>query len=239
MAKILEPAGLHWRPENELIVNTDPTFGKITFAPKTCASIVRVPVELLDDALNLENALTTMFAQSFAKELDRVCLKGASGDGEPVGISNWEGLALTIDLDGGGIVNQTVYLYLGNLLSKIMATGSPAPNAIIMSPEVMAGLETLQSSTYDALRKPGLIGNMQWLSTSALSGGTTSDVYMGYFPNLAIGMRSQLRIKMLDQRYADYYQVAFLAAFRMDVAGIFEESFGLVQNVGHVLSPYS
>jgi len=48
--------------------------------------------ELLADAPNLSQALTTAIAQAFAVELDRTALRGNGSDPEPLGILNTAGI---------------------------------------------------------------------------------------------------------------------------------------------------
>lgn len=44
-----------------------------------------------------------------------------------------------------------------------------------------------------------------------------TDVFAGDWSQLLIGQRSELQIRMLDQRYAENNQTAFLASWRGDV----------------------
>ena len=86
------------------------------------------------------------------------------------------------------------------------------------------------------LRAPDVIAAIpQFLTTSIpinLGGGTNESlVIMGNFARLMIGVRSELRIRVLDQRFADNLQVGFLAYLRYDIGIEHPESFCVLSGV--------
>lgn len=55
-----------------------------------------------------------------------------------------------------------------------------------------------------------------------------SKVYAGYYPDLFVGVRCELRVEVLRERVADNHQYAFVAHLRADVQLAHPESFGML-----------
>ena len=55
------------------------------------------------------------------------------------------------------------------------------------------------------------------IQVDAGSGNDESNIYVGNFANLLIGMRNNIHIEVLRERYADTHQYAFVAHMRFDV----------------------
>jgi len=86
-----------WRAENDPVAESDPTFGRLEFVPKSVAFMVRASRELLQDSVNLEEELPRIFGAVMGRELDRVALVGDSSNGEPVGLMNASGADRQLD----------------------------------------------------------------------------------------------------------------------------------------------
>ena len=74
------------------------------------------------------------------------------------------------------------------------------------------------------------------LQTSALqvdagAGNNESNIVMGNFSNCLIGMRNQIQIQVLRERYMDTGQLAFVAMMRFDVALSHPESFHKISGI--------
>ena len=53
----------------------------------------------------------------------------------------------------------------------------------------------------------------------------TSEIILGDFSNLYIGIRTALRVEVLRETFAGNFQYGFLAFLRADVAAVHEEAF--------------
>src|SRR5262249_35818796 len=60
-----------WRSESGAVAVADPTFERVRFNPKSLAVLVKTSFELLEDSVNLNQAIQQAFAGAFAVELDR------------------------------------------------------------------------------------------------------------------------------------------------------------------------
>jgi len=60
---------------------------------------------------------------------------------------------------------------------------------------------------------------------------TASRIIMGNFADLMIGMRTQVRVDVLMERYADYGQVGFISWLRLDVQLVHPQSFAQIVGI--------
>jgi HK97 family phage major capsid protein len=59
-----------------------------------------------------------------------------------------------------------------------------------------------------------------------LGGGTNESLaFLGYFPDLILGMRTELRIEVLKELFAQTHEYAYVAHLRMDTGVFHPESF--------------
>ena len=65
-----------WRAEAGAVSESDPAFRGVVMVPRSLAFRFKVSRELLADGVGIEDALKVAIAQAFAKELDRVALRG-------------------------------------------------------------------------------------------------------------------------------------------------------------------
>ena len=207
-----------WRVENEAVTESDPTFRNVPFAPKSLAVMTKVSQELLEDSLNLENALPQIMAAAMAVEMDRVCLLGSGTDPEPKGIANTSGIGTTAHdatLDG--------YTPMLTARTGILSANAGPVSAVIMHPRDEGTLTALTDSTGQPLDMPRALTEVPMLTTTSIptDGGTGSDestIFVGNFAHLLIGMRSQIRVFVSRDLHADHLQYTYIAHMRMDVA---------------------
>lgn len=79
IAKLASDPVPAWRAESGQVNESDPTFTRVTFEPKSLAVLVKVSRELLEDSLNLGTDLPRVLAAALAGELDRVVFLGVNG----------------------------------------------------------------------------------------------------------------------------------------------------------------
>jgi HK97 family phage major capsid protein len=215
-----------WRAEGGVVTESNPTFEGVIFRAKACGALVKVSMELLEDSANLDEALPSVFAKVAALELDRVALVGL-GDSvspvsqEPLGIAFSSGVG-SHRLDAR-ISDYDVIL---DAVDDLAQANAMPPTASVMHPKVATSFAKLKDSLGQPLRRPQAIQDLPFYSTTQLptneSGGSplgndTSRIITGNFADLLIGVRTEARVLMLKERFADYGQVAFMLWLRYDV----------------------
>jgi HK97 family phage major capsid protein len=88
------------------------------------------------------------------------------------------------------------------------------------------------------LSPPSDVASIPFLDTSQIltteTQGTSSlasSIYMGQFDQLLLGIRSEIQIQVLDQRYVDLWQTGFIAVMRLDVALAHTAAFQIVSGI--------
>jgi HK97 family phage major capsid protein len=212
-----------WKSEGAAVATSDMTFSPVTLTPKTLAVIVTASRELVDDSINLDQALTISIAAAFAQELDRVALLGSGTAPQPKGIVNVAGIgSYSMGTNGAAIANYDPFV---QALAILRGANAQDPTAVIINPRTDLEINLLKDSQNRPLGRPKAIENLPFLVTSKLpinetqgSSSTACHAIMGNFEELLIGMRAALRIEFLREMYAGNLQYGFLAYLRADVA---------------------
>jgi len=229
-AKLATDAAPTWRAENAAVNVDDPTFSRVQFKPFTLAVLIRASRELLEDSPNVDQMIRTSLANSFSVELDRVCLVGA-GTTEPLGLF---GMANVTEVDMG--TNGAALSGWDNLVTAVGALEDanvmvPSDAAIVMAPRTKTAFGAMKDSNGAYLTPPAALAGMRFLATTGVpidqtQGGASdaSSIFLGDWSQLKIGIRTQMRIEVLRERFADNYQYGILCALRADVQCFHEES---------------
>ena len=210
-----------WRAENAAVAESDPTFGTVLFTARSLAVMVKVSRELVEDSINVGEALTSALSNALALELDRVALLGSGTPPEPAGIFNTSGI-----LSQSQGTNGAALTGFGPLVTAwgALAAYNCAPNAMIMAPRTRTTLGGLLATDNQPLNAPPIIAGIPMLVTSQMpitqTQGTAtnaSSIIVGDFTKLMIGVRTGLRLELLKERYAENMQYAFVAHLRADI----------------------
>jgi len=220
VARLLTDPVPAWRSEAGAVAESDPTFGRITFSPKSLAVLIKASRELLEDSLNIRTELPRVIAGAMAVELDRVALFGSGSDPEPTGLTNVSGInEITHD------AALTSYAPFVSARTKVLESNADGVSAFVLNPRDDGTLAGLADTTNQPLMKPEAIRDIPFLTSmsvptnlGAASPPTDSIIVGGSFRHLLIGMRSEIRIEVLRERFADNLQYGFLAWLRADVA---------------------
>lgn len=196
-----------WRAENAVVAEGDPAFSGLEFKAKTLASLVKVPVELLQDSVNIDRVLMELFAGALAVELDRAALVGSGVSPEPLGV--WDTVGVNEVLPAP-VLSYDALLDGWDMMSTANAED---PTAAIMNPTALRTLRGLKDSTGRYLRPPEALINTPLLGTTSLA---ADQVIVGDWTRLVLGIRQQLRVQVHQQTFADRLQVAFIAYLRAD-----------------------
>jgi HK97 family phage major capsid protein len=214
-----------WHAENAGITDADLTLDSVTFTARTLTRLVKVSVELVDDAPEqTEGLIARSFAGQIALEVDRVALRGSGTAPEPRGVLNTSGVTVTTHGANGATLATAGMGYDFPLDAQGVVMGNNfTPNAHIGAPRTVVGLAKLKEATTNAYLAPPAM-NLPMLPTKQvpinLTVGTSTDaseVYTAQWDMLMIGMRTELRILPLRERFIDNGQYGFLAWLRADI----------------------
>jgi len=218
-----------WRKEGEEVGGTDPEFERVTFEPKTLAVMLKMNMELFEDMLpESAQAIEADITKALSLELDRVCMRGSGVAPEPKGVLNQTSVT-TVKF------NKTPEDY--DVLSDAVGTLLEAnfePNAAIYAARTAKTFGKLTDTTGQPLRRPplldgvtDLVSNQVPIDLKVEAVENLSEIYVAEWPNLMIGVRPQIgvRVKTLDQTFADKMQIGLLAWLRADVQLAHPEAF--------------
>ena len=200
------------------MTESEPTFSRIRFEPRSLAVLTKVSRELLEDSLNLETALPEIIASAMATELDRVALFGSGSEHEPRGLINAPGIN-TIDHSAP----LTNFVPMVRARTAIQSRNVEGVSGFVMHPRDEGALLELTDANDQPLNPPNAVAETPWYPTTAVpmdggSGSNESRIIAGQFRHLLLGVRSSLRIEVLRERFAETLEYAFIAHLRADVA---------------------
>ncbi|HEY7804168.1 MAG TPA: phage major capsid protein [Orrella sp.] len=225
MLRITSDPKASWHGENELITESQPSFDAVTFEPKTLVTMVKLSRELLEDSLNINTAIELAIAGALGEAMDKAMLFGSGQNNEPLGLANHTGLA-TVDV-GGPITSYAkplegvLKLYQNNVWEDTRLH-------MLTNPLAWSQMQGLTSSEGQPLMPPSSVAAVPQLVSTAIPSDT---IIMGDFNKLLVGIRSQMRIELLRETFADRYQVAFLASMRVDCGVMHESCFVKLENI--------
>ncbi|MBZ5532713.1 MAG: phage major capsid protein [Acidobacteriia bacterium] len=226
-----------WRSEAGAVALADPTFERVQFKPQSLAVLVKVSQELLDDSVNINEAILSCFAGAFAVELDRVGLFGTGTAPQPRGISGTSNVgSVDMGTNGAALTNFDPFV---DAVQALLAANAQMPTAAIMAPRTLTKAAKLKDTLGQPMRKPDLLQNIPFLSTTSVpvnqthgSSSVASESIVGDFTQLMFGIRTRLRIRILQERFiGDNLQFGFLADLRADVALRHPQSFAEVVGI--------
>ncbi|MCL7744361.1 phage major capsid protein [Guyparkeria hydrothermalis] len=236
IARLASDPTASWRLENAAVAESDPSFEAVQFQARSLACLVKVPQELLQDSVNLEDALLNAFAGSMAVELDRVALFGSGSAPEPLGLVNNPNIGqVSMGTDGAAITDYSPML---DALHDLKAANANEPSAMVMAPRTWRQVAGLTDSTGQPLNPPPAVSEVPMLTSTSVpiddTQGTSTDaspLIVGDFSQLLIGIRTQLRIRVLQEAFANNLQYGFLADLRADVAVAQPGAFSVIEGI--------
>lgn len=233
MARLATDPVPAWRSENAAVAESDPTFERVTFTPRSLSVLVKVSRELLEDSVNVHEALMRAFAESLAGEVDRVALIGSGTAPEPQGIFGTTGIG-SVSMGANGAALASFNPILDGLYELAVDNAADA-TAAVMHPRTSTAFAKLVDANSQPLQKPSAIASLPFLSTTRVpitqTQGTAtnaSSVILGDFTQCMIGVRTSMSVETLKERYSDNMQIGFLAHLRADVQVTHPESFAKI-----------
>lgn len=235
VARVASDPTTYWRAENTEVTASEPTFDRITLAPKSLMALVKCSRELLEDSLNMEQMLPQIIAAAMALEVDRAGLFGTGADDQPTGLTGLSigqvALSAKLSEHAGGSYGPLVAAR-----TAILTANAGDPTAIILHPREDGALVGLLNGNGDPAQAPAKIAAIPQLTTTTIPvnggvGTNESSIIVGNFRHMLIGLRNSLRIEVLKERYAEFNQFGFIAHMRVDFAaehlGAFAEITGI------------
>lgn len=227
-----------WRSEAGNVSTSDPAFGAVVATPRSLAFQFKVSRELLMDGVGIEQALARVIAQAFAKEMDRVALRGSGTAPEPRGILNTTNVNAVTNGANGTALATIKWSNLLDGIKAVMNYDAPMPTAAIMAPRTLTGFAGLADSTGQPLMQPDLLRGVRFLGTSQipvnLTVGTSSDcteLYLGDFTKALYAMREQVSLQKLSELYAGTGEIGFVGHARVDVMVQYPRAFAVATGI--------
>jgi HK97 family phage major capsid protein len=204
LAKLTADPGFGWKVENQPASFADATFGKVVLTARTLMALCSASVELIEDAGNLDGILRHSLAMALALELDRACLRGDGSAASPVGIRSAQGVQILDQGTNGtsfsslGIAYAQVSTAIQNIMQK-----NGEPDSIVMPPRTFGAIDRLVDTLGQPIRPPAsystlapFVSNQLPINLTKGSSSLSSEVMVGDFDSMLVGMRTELNIEI-------------------------------------------
>ncbi|MDI7245856.1 MAG: phage major capsid protein [Bacillota bacterium] len=214
-----------WKAEGVAIPEDATTaFEAVTLTSKTLACLVRMSLELFEDAPTAGQAVERAISAAMALAIDKAVLLGSGTGEEPLGIANTTGIqSISMGTNGAAI---TSYDPFSQAAEKI-ATENGQAWAVVLHPRDMGAIDRLKDSTGQPLQAPASWDSLRKLTTSTiptdLTQGTAvnaSLALLGDFSLVYLGVRLPISLE-ISREAGDAFakgQILIRARWRGDVA---------------------
>lgn len=224
-----------WRGEEQAINESQGGLDKITLQAKTLAGLAKASRELLEDT-DIDKQLEFAFASAVALAWDMAALYGTGANSQPKGLRNVDEVIKT-PIGGANGATPTNFDFLVDSVGRLRDVNED-PNAMVMADRTQRTLAKLKDSTAQPLQPPSYLDGLTRYATNQVpinattgTSNDTTDVFVGDWSKLLLGVRTQVEIGLLKERYADTGQVGFLVWFRGDVAVARPKAFNIVTGI--------
>ncbi|MCM1439847.1 MAG: phage major capsid protein [Roseburia sp.] len=224
----------NWTAENAAFTESNPTFGQKEIDAYKLTDLIRISVELLQDAaFPLEQYIANEFARAFgAAEEEAFCV--GNGTGRPTGIFTANGGTVGVTAAANNAITAD------ELINLVYALKAPyRRNAkFLMNDATISAIRKLKDGNGVYLWQPSLqagepdklLGYDLYTSPYAptMAAGAYT-VAFGDFQNYWIGDRAGRTVQRLNELYATNGQVGYVATERVDGKVILAEGIQLLQ----------
>jgi HK97 family phage major capsid protein/HK97 family phage prohead protease len=228
-----------WHEENAEVKDSDPSFERVTFTAHTLPVLTRISMELFEDiSSSASDRISNALIQSVSLEMDRAALRGSGTDPEPKGLRNQEGVDIrSLGTNGAKLTDWSAIVKALGAVKRRNIT----PSGVIWSSRTAETYALMTDTLHQPLMPPQYVREVPFYETNQipddLTQGTAkeeaSEVYVGRWSDLLIGVRPTLgvRLRQLNERFADNLQVGLLAWIRCDVQIAHPASFSVITGV--------
>ena len=224
----------NWTAENAAFTESNPTFGQKEIDAYKLTDLIRISVELLQDAaFPLEEYIANEFARAFgAAEEEAFCV--GNGTGRPTGIFTADGGTVGVTAAANNAITAD------ELINLVYALKAPyRRNAkFLMNDATISAIRKLKDGNGVYLWQPSLqagepdklLGYDLYTSPYAptMAAGAYT-VAFGDFQNYWIGDRAGRTVQRLNELYATNGQIGYVATERVDGKVILAEGIQLLQ----------
>ena len=208
-----------WRAsENAGLTPADPTFGALELTSKTVAVLTKLSIELMQDSVNARDATIASMVGAVALAIDKAALHGvANGPSGLIAVSGRTSVA--------SVGNPSWDAFITGLENLAAAdVDIEKCNRWVMSPRTWSDLMRLKTGiTNDNTPRPmpsALAGHKLFASSSVvntLGAGSDSVIFGGDWGDVVLGIRKDVNVRVLNERFADSLSVGLLVYARVDV----------------------
>lgn len=235
IARVTADPTTAWKAENAAVSDSEPTFGAITLDAKTIVCLVKMSVELAQDAANIEQILQRVIVSAMAQAIDNAGMNGATVNaaGAPVGLFNLSGRNTVLAIGA-----PTSWDFLVDGMYELMLDNVPEERigAFIGHPAIwkkMRKLKTGITNDNTPLTMPAEVAAVPklWTTAAPLSGGTAKGLIADW-GDLLFGVRKAITVRVLQEAYmGSNLQLAVLAYARVDFNATRAASFCTLEGI--------
>lgn len=230
-------------PEANTETPSTGTLGQRTLTARTLMALVQASRELIEDSvLPVGTVLANALAAQTALKLDSLALTGTGSGGQPTGILNTSGInTRSMGINGATIAAGPAPLTGWGALATAAgdcSDNNEHANAAIMAPRSYREFGLLQDTVGQFIARPEILNDLQLLQTNQVSitdtQGTSTDaskIYVGDYRQAFVGLRTQLQLTTLTERYAESGQYGFVSWWRGDFVVARPKAFTVVSGV--------
>jgi HK97 family phage major capsid protein len=239
-----------WHQENVEESASSVAFEQRILRAKTIFAMGTASKELMQDSSVARGTFENSLSQSIAVEWDRAILRGSGSGGEILGIRHWDDAGNSITYTALGSGTGAPLDGFDNFLDAMQVVeeaNGPGPEgqSIIFSPRTKYDLGRKRDGQGLPLRAPEEYMTARKLSTTAVPKNLTanvagtqtytdaSEIYVGDFSQVIVGVRAELTIDITDQAGTAFtkYQTWIRAAMRTDMVLVNPEMLVLIEGV--------
>jgi HK97 family phage major capsid protein len=217
-------------------------FDYVQLTATSLTALTVASLEFLQDAPNADAIVSDAIAATMALEIDKAAMFGQLGatgtndEGSAFGLAspypkgilknlldNASGQVLGFATNGTAQTAATPWNELLALYYQMVTQNEKCP-VFISNAKGQQQYQQMYDTTYQPLRMPSVLQNVNWLVTNAIPSFTrgtmtnrATDFFAGDFSQVLIGERMSLEVRTLTERYAENGQVGILSYWRGDV----------------------
>ena len=156
IAKIVSDPQLEFKEELAETTESEMTFAPVELKSKTIYGLMKVSLELLESATNIEQVITQAMANAIAQAVDKAGLYG-KGDKEPLGITKVDGINIIENIEP---IETSKYVpYVRGIGQITKANGTP--NTITYNSDIETEFNLLTDTTGQPLNAPQVVNLME------------------------------------------------------------------------------
>jgi HK97 family phage major capsid protein len=230
-----------WRNENGAVAQSDATFDQVTLTPRSLSVEIQVSREWFNDQDRGASLIQSAIMRGMAIAFDAAALIGSGVAPIPLGLRAQlitASRVLSMGTNGGKLSANGYFKPFVTAMQRIGQANDTA-NAAILSARTFYDTASFVDSTGQPLAQPKIMAdNLRLLDSNSMpdnvvqgSSSVASDIIVGNFSKLIFGLREDVSIQILGEKYASNGQIGVVAHMRGDFAVENINSFYLIQGV--------